>query len=66
MELTDKQISKKKYNDKYYELNKKNILDKIRKKVICETCNCLINKSGISKHNKTKKHVNKLEKRFKN
>ena len=60
MELSDKQINKQKYNNKYYGKNKEIVLKKLKEKVRCETCDCEFNRSGISKHNKTKKHLYNL------
>jgi len=50
------------YNKKYYEKNKESLLKIQRVKVKCPICDTMVNKSGINKHNKTKKHMKNLEK----
>lgn len=50
------------YNKKYYEKNKENLLKIQRVKVGCPICNVMVNKSGINKHNKTKKHQKNVDK----
>ena len=42
---------------KYYENNKAMIKALQKIKVHCNECNCEVNKSNISFHNKTKKHL---------
>lgn len=42
----------------YYLRNKKKVADKKKIKVYCETCKCMVSKSNLSYHRKTKKHLN--------
>lgn len=61
MEKTPQQIKKCGYNQKYYCKKKEDILEKLRQKIQCPVCNCMINKSGQWKHQYTKKHIKNLE-----
>jgi hypothetical protein len=45
---------------KYYESNKETINDKLRVSITCE-CGTIINKSGLSQHKKSKKHLKLME-----
>ena len=54
---------RKKANQKYYCKKKEEILEKLREKVHCDVCECMINKSGVWKHQFTKKHIKNLEKK---
>ena len=48
---------KKKYDKEYYETNKEEIRDKAKVKVSCE-CGAIVRKSDITRHYKSKKHIN--------
>lgn len=48
----------KKYNDKYYQKHK----DEMLTKITCPLCRGTYTKSGLSNHIKTKKHQNFVEK----
>jgi len=52
-------VELKKYNQKYYAENKKKVLDYNREKLTCK-CGAIVNRSGTSRHNKTKKHIGKM------
>lgn len=45
----------------YYKINKQEINNKQNKKKICE-CGCEINKGNLSRHLKSKKHINLMDK----
>jgi hypothetical protein len=51
----------KEYKAKYYEENKDHIKEKIlidgRQEIQCPSCNCIIKKYSLNKHNKTVKHI---------
>jgi hypothetical protein len=50
---TERKVSIEKqtqYNNKYYEKNKQNILNKCKEKKLCTGCNKMISKSNFSKH----------------
>lgn len=51
---------KSQYNKKYYNSKKENILNGLRQKVYCKTCDIFINKSYYNKHLTTKTHLKKL------
>ena len=51
----------KEYYKQYYEENKNEINEKRKQKVTCE-CGCLVTRSALSKHRKTKKHINLIAK----
>jgi hypothetical protein len=44
----------------YYEVNKQKIAEKKAEKVKCD-CGCVVNRSSLSKHKKTQKHLKWLE-----
>lgn len=48
------------YAKEKYLKNKEKILENIRQKINCEICNCEINKGELSRHKKSKKHLNNL------
>ena len=50
----------KEHKKDYYELNKHQILEKNKEKILCE-CGVEITKNGKSKHLKTKKHFEMIE-----
>ena len=52
----------KEYKDNYYQLNKDKILEKQKVTVQCPTCNCMVTKCKLSRHNKTKSHIEAQEK----
>ncbi len=52
--------STKEYQKKYYD-SKKHELNAINSvKQRCETCDCLVAKWHVSRHNKTKKHLKRI------
>lgn len=55
----------KKRDKKYYEANREKLLEHYRKysseKVECEICKVSFRRDSLSKHKKTKKHINNLE-----
>ena len=55
------QVKRCQYNQKYYNSKKEIILGKLREKVECPVCKCMINKSGLWKHQFTKKHIKNLQ-----
>jgi len=57
----NKEVLKEKRKE-YYNNNKKEILQKQIVKVRCETCNREFNKSSLTKHKKTQKHIKNLSK----
>ena len=44
----------------YYETHREEINEKMREKIECEICNCEINRDGLGKHKKTKKHIRNI------
>jgi len=52
----------KQYNKKYYETHKEQLLKTASQCVKCEACNCNIQKQWKNKHDKTKKHLENVEK----
>jgi len=52
----------KKYRKKHYQKNKEKILKKRKEKIKCESCNCMIIKHSIREHERTKKHINNIQK----
>jgi hypothetical protein len=48
------------YNKQYYTDNKDKLLEQQKQKVKCE-CGCIIRKSDLSRHKKTKKHLKLME-----
>jgi hypothetical protein len=55
----------KNYRKQYYEQNKDTILTKQKEKITCE-CGSTINKSYISEHRKTQKHINYINSKSQN
>ena len=51
---------KKEYKDEWYQQNKKRISDKGKVKINCE-CGMIISKCSLSKHLKTKFHLNNVD-----
>ncbi len=47
----------KEYNTKYYIQNKENINIDGKQEIQCLSCNCIIKKYSLNKHNKTVKHI---------
>ena len=50
-------MTEEKYSKTYYQLNKEKILNKMKEKVRCETCDRNIIKTHIARHNLTNKHL---------
>lgn len=50
------------HSKNYYLKNKKVINEKQRTKITCEICGVKINKSNISHHKKSKKHIENVRK----
>lgn len=48
------------YQQIYYQDNKENLTEKKKQKIKCE-CGCIIARTCISRHRKTKKHINLLQ-----
>jgi hypothetical protein len=48
-------ITQKEYNENYYNQNKDRILNSLKTKTTCE-CGCVVSKSNLTNHKKTKKH----------
>jgi hypothetical protein len=48
------------YRAEYYKKNKKRILERSRKKLLCEHCNKEYTYSYFSAHKKTKRHKNNM------
>ena len=53
------QENKERLKIKYYQ-NKQLIAQKNRQKIYCEICNCIITKSALYHHRKSKKHIKNL------
>jgi len=51
----------KEYRKNYYLKNKDKLIANLLEKVECKTCGCMITKTGLSTHNKTKKHKINVE-----
>ena len=49
------------YQTKWYASNTNNVSEKAKEKMECSTCNCMVRKWDISRHNKTQKHLNALQ-----
>ena len=50
----------KEYRKNYYLKNKDKLIANLLEKVECKTCCCMVSKTGLNTHNKTKKHkINK-------
>ena len=47
----------KEYMKSYYETHKREILERMRETVLCTVCNCVVSRSHLSKHYKSKKHI---------
>lgn len=48
---------RKEYYKEYYNKNKSELLEKLKKKVKCSICDCKYSKSSKSNHLKSKKHL---------
>jgi predicted GIY-YIG superfamily endonuclease len=49
------------YFKQYYQKNKEKISEKLKEKITCE-CGCVVNRYNLSRHKKTKKHIELMEK----
>ena len=58
----DNKEKMKEYEKKYYEDNKEKIKEYKNEKILCKVCNCNVRRGDISRHKKTKKHFNNLNK----
>lgn len=47
----------------YYEQNKEKLLEQMKQPKHCDDCNCEIRKSDFKKHERSKKHINNLNKK---
>lgn len=47
----------KAYQREYYKQWREELLEKMREKVTCETCNCKISRCNVQKHKRSNKHI---------
>jgi hypothetical protein len=50
----------KKYIQEYQLKNKDKLAEYQKQKILCEICNCVVKRNGLSVHKKSKKHLKKL------
>ena len=58
----DNKEHRKEYDKKYYLRNIDKISEYGKEKILCEVCNCNVRRDYLSKHKKSQKHINNLNK----
>lgn len=54
--------NQKTYSQTWYENNRDKHLEYYRELIRCDVCNCMIVRSALTNHQRTKKHTNNLKK----